>query len=60
MKKIVIDLSHLDSVEIGKNGKYKLRLVDGSWEMINRSKQVDLFFKDMERVGKEFMKRYRR
>lgn len=59
MKKRVIDLSHLDSIEIGKNGRYKINLVDGSCEFIRKSRAVDFFLDDIEEMGKRFRSIYR-
>ncbi|WP_105300563.1 hypothetical protein [Anaerococcus marasmi] len=58
MKKKVIDLSHLDSIEISKNGRYKINLVDGSCEFIRKSRAVDFFLDDIEEMGKQFRSRY--
>lgn len=59
MKKKIIDLSHLDSIEIGKSGRYKINLVDGSCEFIRKSRAVDFFLDDIEEIGKQFRSRYR-
>ena len=59
MKKKIIDLSHLDSIEIGKSGRYKINLVDGSCEFIRKSRAVDFFLDDIEEIGKQFNNRYR-
>lgn len=59
MKKKVIDLSHLDSIEIGKSGRYKINLVDGYCEFIRKSRAVDFFLDDIEEIGKQFRSRYR-
>ncbi|KWZ77423.1 hypothetical protein [Anaerococcus tetradius] len=58
MKKKVIDLSHLDSIEFGKNGRYKINLVDGSFEFVRSSRAVDFFLDDIEEMGKQFRSRY--
>lgn len=58
MKKKVIDLSHLDSIEYTKNGRYKVQLVDGSCEFIRRSRAVDFFLDDIEEIGKQFKRKY--
>lgn len=58
MKKKIIDLSHLDSIEIGKSGRYKINLVDGSCEFIRKSRAVDFFLDDIEEIGKQFNSRY--
>ena len=59
MNKKVIDLSHLDSIEVGKSGRYKINLVDGSCEFIRRSRAVDFFLDDIEEIGKHFKSIYR-
>lgn len=59
MKKNIIDLSHLDSIEIGKSGRYKINLVDGSCEFIRKSRAVDFFLDDIEEIGNQFRSRYR-
>lgn len=59
MKKKVIDLSHLDSIEVGKSGRYKINLADGSCEFIRRSRDVDFFLDDVEEIGKQFRSNYR-
>ena len=59
MKKKRIDLSHLDSIEYTKNGRYKVQLVDGSYEFIRRSRAVDFFLDDIEEIGKHFKSIYR-
>lgn len=59
MKKKVIDLSHLDSIEIGKSGRYKINLVDGSFEFIRKSRAIDFFLDDIEEMGKQFRSSYR-
>lgn len=59
MKKKRIDLSHLDSIEYTKNGRYKVQLVDGSSEFIRRSRAVDFFLDDIEEIGKQFRSSYR-
>lgn len=59
MKKKVIDLSHLDSIEVGKSGRYKINLVDGSCKFIRASRAVDFFLDDIEEIGKQFRSSYR-
>lgn len=59
MTKKVIDLSHLDSIEVGKSGRYKINLVDGSCEFIRKSRAVDFFLDDIEEIGKQFRSSYR-
>ena len=59
MKRKLIDLSHLDSIEVGKSGRYKINLVDGSCEFIRRSRAVDFFLDDVEEIGKQFRSNYR-
>lgn len=58
MKKKVIDLSHLDSIELGKSGRYKINFVDGSCEFIRKSRAVDFFLEDIDEMGKQFRSRY--
>lgn len=58
MRKKVIDLSYLDSIEVGKSGRYKINLVDGSCEFIRRSRAVDFFLDDIEEIGKQFKRKY--